>query len=179
MGLMIGTVVAFTVTAQRSLFTQLPLPFVFPWLVPRPPPLVPRPPPPGRIFRPIFGLCMLIFPLPPVRSWPPCLVTCASPNVHFSHAATRTSVLMRGTTPSTTPPVHTPSNAHPPTRTHPPAPPRARTRTQTHAPPRTDGRRGVMAWLLPTALASALVAALLPAAALLRRRIAALLRALA
>ena len=35
-----------------------------------------------------------------------------------------------------------------------------------------------MAWLLPAALASALVAALLPAAALLRQRIAKLLRAL-
>ena len=33
MGVGIGTVVAFTVTAQRSMFTQLPLPFVFPWSV--------------------------------------------------------------------------------------------------------------------------------------------------
>jgi hypothetical protein len=31
MGLLIGTAVAYTVTAQRALFTQLPLPFDFPW----------------------------------------------------------------------------------------------------------------------------------------------------
>lgn len=36
MGLMIGTVVAVTVTAQRSIFTQLPVPFSFPWNVRNP-----------------------------------------------------------------------------------------------------------------------------------------------
>jgi len=33
LGLMIGTVVAVTVTAQRAIFTQLPVPFSFPWKV--------------------------------------------------------------------------------------------------------------------------------------------------
>lgn len=30
MGLAVGSIVAYTVTAQRAVFTQLPLPFVFP-----------------------------------------------------------------------------------------------------------------------------------------------------
>lgn len=33
MGLGMGTAVAYTVTAQRALFTQLPVPFQFPWTI--------------------------------------------------------------------------------------------------------------------------------------------------
>lgn len=33
MGLAMGTAVAFTVTSQRALFTQLPVPFAFPWSI--------------------------------------------------------------------------------------------------------------------------------------------------
>jgi ABC-type antimicrobial peptide transport system permease subunit len=33
MGLGMGTAVAYTVTAQRALFTQLPVPFQFPWVI--------------------------------------------------------------------------------------------------------------------------------------------------